>query len=107
MTGGLLQLAAYGAQNVYLTGSPQITFFIAVYKRHTNFAMESIQKQFHGNVTFGSKVYCDVDPDGDLVSNTILQIKLPDLQTIIKNYDENPTSWVNNIGNAIIQYVDS
>ena len=106
MTGGLLQLAAYGAQNVYLTGSPQITFFIAVYKRHTNFAMESIQKQFHGRVTFGAKVYCDVDPDADLVNSTFLQIKLPNLRQIIEDYDENPTSWVNNIGNAILQYVD-
>ncbi len=43
MGGGLLQLVAYGAQDVYLTGNPQITFFKVVYRRHTNFSLESIQ----------------------------------------------------------------
>jgi hypothetical protein len=41
MGGGLLQLVAYGAQDVYLTGNPQITFFKVAYRRHTNFALES------------------------------------------------------------------
>ena len=48
MTGGLMQLVAYGAQDVYLTGSPMITFFKAVYRRHTNFAMESVEQTFNG-----------------------------------------------------------
>ncbi len=47
MGGGLLQLVAYGAQDVYLTGNPQITFFKVVYRRHTNFALESIQQTFN------------------------------------------------------------
>jgi len=46
MGGGLLQLVAYGAQDVYLTGNPQITFFKVVYRRHTNFALESIEQTF-------------------------------------------------------------
>ena len=41
MGGGLMQLVAYGAQDIYLTGNPQITFFKVVYHRHTNFSMES------------------------------------------------------------------
>ena len=49
MGGGLLQLVAYGAQDVYLTGNPQITFFKASYRRHTNFAMEAIEQTFNGN----------------------------------------------------------
>ena len=49
MTGGLMQLVAYGAQDVYLTGNPQITFFINVYKRHTNFAKESQELQLTGS----------------------------------------------------------
>ena len=48
MPGGLLQLAAYGAQDLFLTGNPQMSFFLAAYKRHTNFAIESInQNHFH------------------------------------------------------------
>jgi len=55
MGGGLMQLVAYGAQDIYLTGNPQITFFKVVYRRHTNFAMESIAQVFAGNVDFGKK----------------------------------------------------
>jgi len=44
MSGGLMQLVAYGAQDIYLTGNPQITYFKVVYRRHTNFAMESIEQ---------------------------------------------------------------
>ena len=50
MGGGLMQLVAYGAQDIYLTGNPQITFFKVVYRRHTNFSMESIQQTLAGTV---------------------------------------------------------
>ena len=53
MTGGFLQLAAYGAQDIILTGNPQITFFVSVYKRYTNFSIETIEQFFHGKVDFG------------------------------------------------------
>ena len=56
MGGGLMQLVAYGAQDIYLTGNPQITFFKVVYRRHTNFSMESIQQTFNGNSVFGGDV---------------------------------------------------
>ena len=52
MGGGLMQLVAYGAQDIYLTGNPQITFFKVVYRRHTNFAMESIEQTFNGSVDY-------------------------------------------------------
>ena len=55
MGGGLMQLVAYGAQDIYLTGNPQITFFKVVYRRHTNFAMELIQQTFNGMVGCGNK----------------------------------------------------
>jgi hypothetical protein len=67
MTGGLLQLVAYGAQDVYLTGNPQITFFKVVYRRHTNFAMESIQQTFNGNVGAGKRVTAQISRNGDLI----------------------------------------
>tara|TARA_B110000037_G_C16932028_1_gene429014 strand:+ start:626 stop:814 length:189 start_codon:yes stop_codon:yes gene_type:complete len=55
MTGGLLVLAAYGAQDIYLTGNPQITFFTAVYRRYTNFSILPINQYFTGNIDFGQK----------------------------------------------------
>ena len=54
MGGGLMQLVAYGAQDIYLTGNPQITFFKVVYRRHTNFSMETISQTLDGNATIGS-----------------------------------------------------
>jgi hypothetical protein len=68
MGGGLLQLVAYGAQDVYLTGNPQITFFKVVYRRHTNFAMEAIEQSFNGNSSLGSRVSVLVTRNGDLIN---------------------------------------
>ena len=67
MGGGLLQLVAYGAQDVYLTGNPQITFFKVVYRRHTNFSIESIQQTFNGNAQANNRVTCQISRNGDLV----------------------------------------
>ena len=75
MGGGLLQLVAYGAQDVYLTGNPQITFFKVVYRRHTNFSLESIQQTFNGNAELGNRVTCQISRNGDLVHKLYLQIK--------------------------------
>ena len=72
MGGGLLQLVAYGAQDVYLTGNPQITFFKVVYRRHTNFALESIQQTFNGSVGYGSRVTATISRNGDLISRAYL-----------------------------------
>jgi hypothetical protein len=67
MGGGLMQLVAYGAQDIYLTGNPQITFFKVVYRRHTNFSMESIQQTFNGSVVSGGQVSATISRNGDLV----------------------------------------
>ena len=76
MGGGLMQLVAYGAQDIYLTGNPQITFFKVVYRRHTNFAMESIEQVFNGVANFGNKVVCTIARNGDLVGRMYLEIDL-------------------------------
>ena len=69
MGGGLMQLVAYGAQDIYLTGNPQITFFKVVYRRHTNFSMECIEQTFNGTAGFGARVSCNIARHGDLVTN--------------------------------------
>ena len=68
MGGGLMQLVAYGAQDIYLTGNPQITFFKVVYRRHTNFAVESIEQTYNGSAASGSKISVTVSRNGDLLS---------------------------------------
>ena len=77
MGGGLLQLVAYGAQDVYLTGNPQITFFKVVYRRHTNFALEAIEQTFNGTPAFDTRVVCQISRNGDLIHRVYLQVRLP------------------------------
>ena len=67
MGGGILQLVAYGAQDVYLTGNPQITFFKVIYRRHTNYAVESIKQTLNGTVNFGNRVTVQITRNGDLI----------------------------------------
>jgi len=109
MTGGLLILSFYGAQDIYLTGNPQITFFTAVYRRYTNFAIQNIPQYFNGNSDFGQRVYCVVDRIGDLMNQTFLRVKLPSLQQYnYTNSDGNLVEyyWVNSIGHAIIKIIE-
>ena len=79
MGGGLLQLVAYGAQDVYLTGNPQITFFKVVYRRHTNFAIESIQQTYNGQTEFGNTINCTVSRNGDLINRVYVEIDVKGL----------------------------
>jgi hypothetical protein len=82
MGGGLLQLVAYGAQDVYLTGNPQITFFKVVYRRHTNFAIEAIAQTFNGTPGYGNRVTCQISRNGDLVHRMYLSLKIPTNNTV-------------------------
>lgn len=109
MTGGLLQLAAYGAQDIYLSGNPQITFFLGVYRRYTNFSVQNISQYFNGDADFGKKVYCVVDRIGDLINQVFLRIKLPSL--VCYNYTDDNNNlveyyWVNSVGHAIIKIIE-
>ena len=102
MGGGLLQLVAYGAQDVYLTGNPQITFFKVVYRRHTNFAIEAIQQTFNGNPGYGNTVTCQISRNGDLINRAYLQVTLGDRAAgAVTDTDE----YVNYIGLRLLKNV--
>jgi hypothetical protein len=83
MAGGLMQLVAYGAQDVYLTGNPKVTFFQAVYKRHTNFAMECIEQTVNGSAGNGGRLSVTVARNGDLIGEMYItaQSKLTGVDT--------------------------
>jgi hypothetical protein len=85
MGGGLMQLVAYGAQDVYLTGNPQITFWKVTYRRYTNFAIESIEQTFNGQADFGRRVTCVISRNGDLAYRTYLQVTLPEINQYMGN----------------------
>ena len=80
-----MQLVAYGAQDVYLTGNPQITFWKVTYRRYTNFAMESIEQTFNGQADFGRRVTCTISRNGDLAYRTYLQVTLPEINQSMAN----------------------
>lgn len=88
-TGALTQLAALGSQDQYLSVAGEITFFKGVYRRHTNFAKESVTMQFNQSVQWGSKSSCTISRTGDLLSKTWLHLTLPAL-----NKPENVENWL-------------
>lgn len=109
MGGGLMQLVAYGAQDVYLTGNPQITFFKVIYRRHTNFALESIEQTFNGLGDWSKKVTCTISRNGDLIHRAYLRVELPDVQIPnVEANDPNPNMfrWLNWVGHILIKSVE-
>ena len=80
MPGGLIQIVAYGAQDLYLTGIPEITYFKFIYKRYTNFAKEFIDLNFDGDKNFGQEISCNIPKDGDLINELILKVTLPSVK---------------------------
>ena len=113
MGGGLMQLVAYGAQDVYLTGNPQITFWKVTYRRYTNFAMESIEQTFNGQADFGRRVTCTISRNGDLAYTTILQVTLPEINQNMTNGSTTATStngvfarWLDFPGEQLISQVE-
>lgn len=107
-----MQLVAYGAQDVYLTGNPQITFWKVTYRRHTNFAMESIEQTFNGQADFGRRVQCTVSRNGDLAYRTYLQVTLPEINQNMANAGSTaPASgvfarWLDYPGEQLISMVE-
>nr|UZT29206.1 major capsid protein [Nucleocytoviricota sp.] len=108
MGGALMQLVAYGAQDVYLTGNPQITFWKVTYRRHTNFALESIEQTFNGQADFGRRVTCTISRNGDLAYSTYLQVTLPEIGQSLGNSGTGPVfaRWLDNPGLQLIHQVE-
>ena len=105
MGGGLLQLVSYGAQDIYISGSPQITFWKVLYKRHTNFAMESIEVTFNGQADFNKRVTAVINRNADLMYRTYLQVVLPavDFNSVSQL---NRFRWLNYIGHRLVKTVE-
>ena len=103
-----MQLVAYGAQDVYLTGNPQITFWKVTYRRHTNFAMESIEQTFNGQADFGRRVTCTISRNGDLAYRTYLQVTLPEINQQMANSGSSDVyaRWLDFPGEQLISQVE-
>ena len=99
MGGGLLQLVAYGAQDVYLTGNPQITFFKVVYRRHTNFAIEAIEQTATGSNSLGSRATFQLTRNGDLIHRVYFYGQ-------IKNNADSGVALVPNFGQKLLKTIE-
>ena len=97
-----MQLVSYGAQDIYISGNPQITFWKILYKRHTNFAMESIEVTFNGQADFNKRVTAVINRNADLMYKTYVQVTLP--QVAVSG--ANGFRWVNYIGHRLINQVE-
>ena len=126
MPGGLLQLVAIGAQNELINGNPSMTHFRAVYRRHTNFAMEAIRMTFaSSNLEFAQTtkrtISCRIDRYAQMLHDTYLVVTLPDIWSPLyflntnappTGYDQRSNSigyefkWVENIGYNLIDSVE-
>jgi hypothetical protein len=107
MGGALMQLVAYGAQDVFLTGTPEITFWKVSYRRHTNFAMESIEQTFSGQADFGRRVTCTISRNGDLAYRTYLQVTLPEINQSMAGTNEGVYArWMDFIGEQLVAQVE-
>lgn len=101
MPGGLTQLQYYGYQDIAITGNPEITYFKSIYRKHSNFSMESIEQTFNGTPGFGQTVTLTVNRNGDLIHKAYLRVVLPEvIPTSGKNF-----RWVNWIGHVLIKSV--
>jgi hypothetical protein len=89
-----MQLVAYGAQDVYLTGNPKVTFFQAVYRRHTNFAMENIEQTVNGTAADSGRVSVTIARNGDLVGDMYVELKAANLGVVSANAGALSNEWV-------------
>lgn len=120
MAGALMQLVAYGAQDVYLTGNPQITFWKVVYRRHTNFSMETIEHTLTGTPDFGRRATATIIRNGDLAFRVYLYVTLEAIRlnnynrtnigrdrcVNLSDYTPPRIAWVRRLGHAIIRHVE-
>jgi len=104
MSGGLISLVANGAQDVYLTGKPQITFFKVIYRRYTNFAMEAIEQPL-ANSRFGNMDTVQIQRNGDLAARSCLRVKMPQIRGDVLNGGATSVAWVRRLGHALIREV--
>jgi hypothetical protein len=105
-----MQLVSYGAQDIYISGNPQITFWKILYKRHTNFAVESIEVTFNGQADFNKRVTAVINRNADLMYKTYVQVVLPQIDISAESTQLGSSAagfrWLNYIGHRLIKQVE-
>lgn len=105
MGGGIISLVANGAQDVYLTGSPQITYFKVIYRRYTNFAMETIEQAIDSTKP-GGRYSVQIQRNGDLATRTALRVRVPAVTSEVLGTGTTKVAWVRRLGHALLKEVE-
>ena len=105
MGGGIISLVANGAQDVYLTGDPHITYFKVIYRRYTNFAMETIEQPID-SAKPGGRYSVQVQRNGDLATKTCLRVRVPEVRADVLGTGTEKIAWVRRVGHALIGSVE-
>jgi hypothetical protein len=105
MGGGIISLVANGAQDVYLTGNPQITYFKVIYRRYTNFAMETIELPID-SARPGGRYSCEMLRQGDLATKTALRVRVPAIRSDVLGSGTEKIAWVRRLGHALLRRVE-
>jgi hypothetical protein len=75
MSGGIVQLVATGAQDAWLTGKPEVSFFRSSYKRYTHYANSPERQLIQGNPSAGNISTIRLEKKGDLINYMYLIAK--------------------------------
>ncbi len=102
MGGGIISLVANGAQDVYLTGNPQITYFKVIYRRYTNFAVEAIEQPID-SAKPGGRYSIPIQRNGDLATKTCLRIAMPAVTSDVLGTQTEKIAWVRRLGHALVK----
>lgn len=110
MPAGEIILVAFGEENVILSVNPQITYFKIVYRRYTNFSIETIQTNFLYESKFGKRYTVEISKIGDLLNKMWLVIELPEIP-VIYDFDNKINNkikfkWTRKIAYAMINFVE-
>ena len=105
-SGGVLQLVAYGAQDIYLTSEPQTTFFKSVYRRHSNFSKECIEIPINGIIKEEELLSVNISRSGDLLKQLWIYFNPSELIPKNGNNSTNVQALADNIGHALFEYID-
>lgn len=113
--GGLIALSRYGAQNVVLSGNPQLTYFYKVFKRYTHFSLETITQQMDGinSFSYDSAISLNmkIPRSGDLLTDCVFSFDLPDIYSkyidlkLSQRKSQYEFQWTRFVGCAAIQTV--
>lgn len=103
---GLLILATGSRESNFITKNPEITFFKVLYKRHTNFSIETIPQYFINPIDFGRQTTINISKHGDLISDIYLYLKLPPLVSSNDSYNNYEISYVKNLAYSLIKKVE-